>query len=80
MLTHVRPVHAAVPSLTWSLVAEDVFTEPSGRPSFTSPTYVVQIVGSGAREIHLYDKGFQYFDFSDVQGPSLPSPRLPSRW
>ncbi|KFA81804.1 hypothetical protein S40288_11208 [Stachybotrys chartarum IBT 40288] len=48
-------------------LAEDVFTEPSGRPSFTSPTYVVQIVGSGAREIHLYDKGFQYFDFSDVQ-------------
>ncbi|KAK6534828.1 hypothetical protein TWF281_006128 [Arthrobotrys megalospora] len=37
-----------------------------GRPNFTSPTYVVQVLGQGTREIHSYNKGFKYFDFSDV--------------
>jgi hypothetical protein len=61
--------------LTLQPVANDFLSGPSDRPNFGSATYVVQIVGSGTRKIHLYDRGFQFFDFSDVQStfPCQPS-------
>ncbi|RYO84286.1 hypothetical protein DL764_009356 [Monosporascus ibericus] len=54
-------------------VAEDFLKGSSGKPNFASPTYVVQIVGNGTREIYLYDKGFKFFEFSDAQTDRLLS-------
>ncbi|EPE34329.1 hypothetical protein GLAREA_10023 [Glarea lozoyensis ATCC 20868] len=55
-------------------VADDFTTSlqtPGQRPNFASPTYLVQIEESGAREVHHYKRGFEYLDFSSVQNGRL---------
>ncbi|KAK4145156.1 uncharacterized protein C8A04DRAFT_27161 [Dichotomopilus funicola] len=37
------------------------------RPNFRSPSYVVQVVGAGTREVHHYPDGFRILQFDDVQ-------------
>ncbi|EPS45885.1 hypothetical protein H072_232 [Dactylellina haptotyla CBS 200.50] len=42
------------------------FMAAGERPTFTSPTHVVQVLDYGTREIRKHENGFNFVDFSDV--------------
>ncbi|KAK6506492.1 hypothetical protein TWF506_011399 [Arthrobotrys conoides] len=52
-------------------LAKDFMNTAEGTPRFSSPTYAVQIVGHGTREIRTYKNGFKMVDFSDVRRDRL---------
>ncbi|KAF3148210.1 hypothetical protein TWF594_001403 [Orbilia oligospora] len=52
-------------------LAKDFMETAEGTPRFSAPTYAVQIVGHGTREIQTYKNGFKMVDFSDVRRDRL---------
>ncbi|KAF3193785.1 hypothetical protein TWF225_009331 [Orbilia oligospora] len=52
-------------------LAKDFMETAEGTPRFSAPTYAVQIVGHGTREIQTYKNGFKMVDFSDVRRDQL---------
>ncbi|KAF3213201.1 hypothetical protein TWF679_005427 [Orbilia oligospora] len=52
-------------------LAKDFMETVEGTPRFSAPTYAVQIVGHGTREIQTYKNGFKMVDFSDVRRDRL---------
>ncbi|KAK6511160.1 hypothetical protein TWF481_000082 [Arthrobotrys musiformis] len=52
-------------------LAKDFMNSVEGIPRFTSPTYVVQVLGHGTREIRTYRNGFRMVDFSEVRRDQL---------
>ncbi|EGX47037.1 hypothetical protein AOL_s00097g83 [Orbilia oligospora ATCC 24927] len=70
-------------------LAKDFMETAEGTPRFSAPTYAVQIVGQGTRDIQTYKNGFKMVDFSDVRrdrlfglglavlsGSGIPLPRI----
>ncbi|RYP06228.1 hypothetical protein DL765_009571 [Monosporascus sp. GIB2] len=49
------------------VLADDFFSPPTGRPSFASPTWLVQIEGNGVRRIYYRQNGFRYLDLRSTQ-------------
>ncbi|RYO90638.1 hypothetical protein DL764_008421 [Monosporascus ibericus] len=49
------------------VLADDFFSPSTRRPSFASPTWVVQIEGSGIRRIYHRQNGLRFLDFRSTQ-------------
>jgi hypothetical protein len=75
IVSHERASFCSVDvALLIQAVADDFISSlqtPGRRRNFASPTYLVQIEGSGAREVHHFRRGFEYLDFSSVQSKSI---------
>ncbi|RYO80221.1 hypothetical protein DL766_003661 [Monosporascus sp. MC13-8B] len=49
------------------VLADEFFSPPTGRPSFASPTWLVQIEGNGVRRIYYRQNGFRFPDLRSTQ-------------
>ncbi|KAF3136394.1 hypothetical protein TWF703_005503 [Orbilia oligospora] len=58
-------------SIVQSETSDDLRLIITRTPRFSAPTYAVQIVGHGTREIQTYKNGFKMVDFSDVRRDRL---------
>ncbi|RYP40588.1 hypothetical protein DL767_001588 [Monosporascus sp. MG133] len=49
------------------VLADDFFSRATGRPSFASPSWIVQIEGKGLRRIYHRQNGFRFLDLRSTQ-------------
>ncbi|RYP55178.1 hypothetical protein DL768_000172 [Monosporascus sp. mg162] len=53
------------------VLADDFFSPSTGRPSFASPTWLVQIEGNGIRHIYYRQNGLRFLDFRNTQSKRM---------